>query len=71
LEALFSICRPSSVYVGAEASFVGLLYLVGLLCKCDARLDILCIRVASFVCFCLIPGMGACHPRFTETRGNG
>ena len=62
---------PSSVYVGAGASFVGLLCLVGPLCKCDAGLDILCIHVASFVCFCLIPRMGACNPRITKARRNG
>jgi len=42
-----------------------------LLCKCDAGLDILCICVASFICFCLIPCMGACNPRITKTCGNG
>ena len=57
---------PSSVYVGAGASFVSLLCLVGPLCKCDVGLDILCIRVASFVCFCLIPRMGACNSRITK-----
>ena len=44
---------PSLVYVGAGVSFVGLLYFVSPLCKCDAVLDILYNCVASFVCFAL------------------
>ena len=40
-------------------------------CMCDAALDILFNCVASFACFCLIPGVGACNPRITKTRGNG
>ena len=65
------VSGPSLVYVGAGVSFVGLLYFVGHLCKCDTGLDILCNCVASFVCFCSIPGMGACNTRITKTRGNG
>ena len=57
------------MYVGAGVSFVGLLYFVGPLCKCDAGLDILYNCVASFVYFSSILGMGACKPRITKTRG--
>jgi len=64
------VSGPSWLCVGAGASFVGLLYFVGPLWKCDARLDILCNCVASFVCFCLIPHMGSCNPRITKTCGN-
>ena len=61
----------SSVYVGAGPLYVGLLGLVGPLCKCDAGLDILCTCVASFVHFCRISRMGSCNPRITKTHRNG
>ena len=64
-------CGSSLVYVGAGPLYVGLLCQSGPLCKCDAGLDILCICVTYFVCFCLIPRMGACNPRITKTRING
>ena len=57
---------PSSVYVSAEASFVGLLCLVGPLCRCDAGLDILCTCVASFAHFIFISRLGACNSRITK-----
>ena len=65
------VSGPSLVYVGARVSFVGLLYFVGPLWKCDAGLDILCNCVATFVCFCLILRMGSCNPRIPKTHGNG
>ena len=57
--------------VGAGAWLVGLVWFVGPLCWYDVALGILCNCVASFVCFCSIPGMGACNSRITKTRGNG
>ena len=54
------------MYVGAGPLYVDLLGLAGPLCKCDVGLDILCICVASFVCFCLILRMGACNSRITK-----
>jgi hypothetical protein len=61
---------PDVRLVGAGTGLVGLVWFVGPLCWYDAVLDILCICVASFVCFGPIPGVGACNPRITKTRGN-
>jgi len=62
---------PDVKLVGAGAGLVGLVWFVGPLCWYDAALDILCKCVASFVCFCSIPGTGAWNPRITKTCRNG
>ena len=62
---------PDVRLVGAGPGLVSLVWFVGPLCWYDVVSDILCICVASFVCFGSIPGVGACNPRITKTRGNG
>ena len=49
---------PDVKLVGAGAGLVSLVWFVGPLCWYDVALDILCKCVASFVCFCSIPGTG-------------
>ena len=61
---------PDVRLVGVGAGLVGLVWFVGPLCWYDTASDILCNCVVSFVCFCSIPGMGACNPRITKTHGN-
>ena len=53
---------PDVRKVSAGAGLVSLVWFVGPLCWYDAASDILCICVASFVCFCSISGMGAYNP---------
>ena len=60
---------PQLVYVGAGALYVCFLCQMGLFWMCNVDSDVLCISVASSVCFHIIPDLCPCNQQFTNTYG--
>ena len=52
---------PHLVYVGAGSLYVSFLYQMGLFWMCNVDSDVLCISVASSVCFHVIPDLCPCN----------